>query len=226
MTIDEEIIEGIFIEESKNRFLCYVLIDREICECYVPSASKLKNYLNMKNKKVILTINKKTNLRTKYSIFAVKYYNKFIILNLSIVNKMVEEYLKKKYSIANIEREKYFEGYKSDFLISEETNVIIEAKGIIAARKSVDFPTVHCQRAIYQLEKIEKLLRNGHEVQYFLISLSPIVQTIKINNDIRFKQYTDLLLKCINQGMRLSSFNIFFEKNEIEIGKEITLLSR
>lgn len=93
MIISEDIVEGIFIEESKDRFLCSVLVDECVLECYVPSASKLKNYLNMKNKRVLLVKNKKLNSRTKYSVFAVKYYNQYIIVSLLVVNRVLEEYL-------------------------------------------------------------------------------------------------------------------------------------
>lgn len=226
MTILDELAEGIFIEESKNRFLCSVLIKEMIYECYVPSASKLRNYLNMKNKKVLLLKNNKNNLRTKYSIFAVKYYNKYIILNMSVINKILEEYLREKYTFRSIEREKYFHGYKSDLLVLGEIPIMIEAKGIISAKREIKFPTVYCQRAIDQLKKIRKLLIEGYKVEYYIISLSPTVKVVKINDDLKFKEYTDLLISCIDLGMLFNGFNIEFKNNNIEVGYTIKILSR
>jgi DNA-binding sugar fermentation-stimulating protein len=226
LTINEEIIEGIFLEESKNRFLCYVLIGEQICECYVPSASKLKNYLNMRKKRVLLLMNKNNNLRTKYSVFAVKYYNKYIILNMSVPNRILEKYLKETNSLSKIEREKYFNGYKSDFLVTGEKTIIVEAKGIIAIRKEINFPIVHCQRAIDQLYAIEKLLIDGYMVEYYLISLSPIVRSINISQELKFKKYRELLLSCIKLGMIIRGFNINFKNNKIELGNKIKLLIR
>jgi len=77
-------IEGIFKSESKNRFLCNVLVNGKLCECYIPSSSKLSPLVNLKGKKVLLTLNKGTNNRTKYSVFAVQHYRKYILLNLNI----------------------------------------------------------------------------------------------------------------------------------------------
>lgn len=224
MIISNEVVEGIFKEEKKHRFLSNVLVEGKMYECYIPSASKLKNYLNMKNKKVLLLKNKKNDSRTQYSVFAVMYYNKYIILNLSIVNRILEEYLNIIYVKSQINPEKYIENYKADFLVSGEKSIIVEAKGIIASRKIVKFPTVHSQRAIDQLEKILKLLKKGWEVQYFFISLSPIVNEIKINNDSCFKQYVKLLYECIEEGMILKSFNVCYENNEINIGSKLSII--
>lgn len=226
MKITEDLIEGIFLEECKSRFICTVLIENKICECYVPSASKLKNYLNMIGKRVLLMKNSKINSRTRYSLFAVKYYDKYILLDLLLVNRILEEYLKWKYIKNDVKREKYFEGYKSDFLVLGERNIIIEAKGMIAARKSIDFPTVFSQRSIDQLRNILKFLKSGYEVHYFLISLSPIVKTVNINKDLRFKEYTDLFEECIKQGMNLDGFNVFFQNNEINIGRKIIVIDK
>ena len=38
---------GTFIKESKNRFLCEVLVDKKITECYIPSSCRLDNFLEL-----------------------------------------------------------------------------------------------------------------------------------------------------------------------------------
>ena len=48
MKIVGELIEGIFKSESKNRFLCKVLIMGNELECYLPSSSKLSPLINLK----------------------------------------------------------------------------------------------------------------------------------------------------------------------------------
>jgi len=223
LLISNEIIDGIFITESKNRFLCSVLIENKVCECYVPSASKLKNYLNIKGKKIILLKNKDSIGRTQYSVFATMYYKKYIILNLAIVNRILEEYLKVTYDPSIVYREKYIGNYKTDFIVCGESTIIIEAKGIISPRRKVVFPTVYSKRAIDQLNNIVNLIEEGMEVQYFLISLSPIVREIKINNDSRFIEYVELLNKCISKGMILKGFSVYYENKEVKIGHNIKI---
>lgn len=224
MHIKGQMTRGVFIREGKGRFLCYVLIYKEICECYVPSASKIKNYLRMEGKEVLLLINKGDDLRTKYSLFAVKFYNKYIILNLLIVNKILEEYLEDQYGAVHVYREKYFGNYKSDFIVSGEDNMIVEAKGIISSKKIAIFPTVYCERAIKQLQSILEFLKAGYKVHYYIIALSPIVSVVNISKDLKFQKYTNSLNECIRYGMVIKGFNIFFQDNEVKIYKNIKLL--
>lgn len=224
MKIKEDFVEGIFIKESKNRFICTVLIESKPHECYVASASKLKNYLNMNGKKVLLVKINKIESKMKYRLFAVEYYNQYIILDLLFVNRILEEYLKAKYFEDVIKREGCFEGYKSDFLILGNSNIVVEAKGIIAMKKNIKFPTVFSKRAIDQLHHILKFLKDGIKVHYYLISLSPIVKSIKINDELMFKEYTDLLMQCINEGMVLSGFNIILRDNEVKINKKLKMV--
>ena len=55
-TVDKtpKYIEGIFIQELKNRFLCEVLVNGETTVCYVPSSCHLSNFLDLTNKKVVV----------------------------------------------------------------------------------------------------------------------------------------------------------------------------
>lgn len=224
MDIKAELTEGIFIEESKNRFMCKVLVNGEVLECYVPSASKLNNYLILKGKIVLLIKNKGEKTRTKFSLFAIRYYRKYIILNLAIANDVVEEYLQRRYTSYEISKEKYIDDYKSDFIIYGEKTIAIEVKGIIAPRNKVLFPTVYSQRAVRQLKWIIKLLEKGWMVQYFYISLSPIVNEIEINCKHPFTEYGSLLKECVSRGMALKGLNIYYENNEIKIGSPLKIL--
>lgn len=224
MIVHEEIIEGIFIEESKNRFLCKVLVLDKTYECYVGSASKLRNYLKLLGKRVLIKKNVGKDLRTQYSLFAIMYYGKYIMLNLNIVNIILEEYLKNKFKQAAIYKEKFVGDYKSDFLINGKENIVVEAKGIIAARRNVIFPTVYSGRAIKQLKLILKLLEEGWKAEYYFISLSPIVKSININKNKLYKEYYTLLNKCVNKGMITKGFNVSYEENKIRIKKMIKVI--
>lgn len=223
MIIEDEIIEGIFLTENKNRFLCNVLIGKSIEECYIPSASKLENYLKLKGKRVLLKKNKNEKSRTRYSVFAVKYYGKYIILNLILVNRILEEYIKLNYNYKVVYKERYINSYKADFLVLSDNKTVIEAKGIIAATQTVVFPTVYSQRAIEQLEEILELLKQGWKAEYYLISLSSIVRQIRINDNPIHLKYWNLLKVCVDNGMILKGFNIFYENNEIRIKDKIRI---
>ena len=85
-----EIVEGYFIRELKNRFLCEVEVNSKLAVCYVPSSCHLSNFLDLQGKRVLLLPNKSKNTRTEYSLFAVPYRRSYIILNTSMANRAVE----------------------------------------------------------------------------------------------------------------------------------------
>lgn len=214
-----ETIEGTFIRESKNRFLCEVLIDNQMVECYVPSSSKIGNYLKLENKRVLLTKNIGSQSRTKYSLFAVMYYNKYIILNLNKVNELLACYIETnelvKSQIYTIKKEKTVNGYKTDLIIYESLNSeerIIEAKGIIGITREVLFPKVHSERALKQLKQINILLKNNFTVEYYFVSLSPIVKKVVINN--LYGEYHKLLNECIKNGLKLKGIGAVLNNNK------------
>lgn len=221
----EDILEGVFIEESKNRFICRILIEDEIHECYIASASRLDNYIKLVGKKVLLVKNLKENSRTRYSVFAVKYYNKYILLNLNIVNRIVHKYLIMNNKNCIVNREQYINEYKADFVITGNKNIVVEAKGIIATKRSVLFPIVYSPRAIFQLKEILNLLDHGCNVQYYFISLSPIVRTIIINSSNEYSEYHKLLCKCVEKGMEIKGFSVKYEKSStIQINRRIRVM--
>lgn len=227
MIVDEKIITGIFVEESKNRFLCTVIIDNKICECYVPSSSRIENYLNLKGREVLLTENKGINKRTRFSLFAVKYYNKYILINLNMVNRivgaMILERNMKQLSGTGIKREQTIEGYKTDLLVEENGEVtIIEIKGVISAHREVKFPSVASERATMQLEKIKELLQRGYRVVYLIVSLSPIVKKIVLDPD--FSEYYYLLNECVELGMRLKGFSLSYEEGSIIYNQTLRIM--
>lgn len=213
---------GKFIKENKNRFICQVLVYDEIVECYVLSASKLNNYIQLNNKEVLLIKNKGKNVRTEYSLFAVKYYSKYIMLNLNMANKIVEEYINDYFSFEKLSREKSIEGYISDFILEKDGCIeIIEAKGIISTAKKVVFPSVYSQRAIDQLLVLLNLLKRGYKVYYFYVSLSSTVRHIEINT--KDMEYTRLFKECTKMGMEVLGIRSYLESGYIRMHNDIKI---
>jgi DNA-binding sugar fermentation-stimulating protein len=216
---DLEIIEGIFIKASKHRFLCNVLINGQIEECYVANSSKVEKYINLFNKPVLLSRNLGTSGRTRYSLFAVKYYGKYILLNLNKVNDLLNYYISetemKETDLYTIRQEEVLNGYKADLVIRETTlnkEKMIEAKAIIDVRNSTHFPKTHSDRAIKQLLHIKSLLDEGHNFEYYLVSLSPIVRKVSI--DSSFEEYYQLFNECIKKGLKVKGISVDFGRDK------------
>ena len=141
-----KLARGIFINEIRNRFLCKVRVDGKVVECYVPSSCRLSNFLELRNREVLLTEVASHQARTHYSLFAIKFKRNYIILNTSIPSRVLQTALKsRRFSSLGtrntIQREKTIAGYKCDLYI-EDTNTVIEVKSIISETERARFPTV------------------------------------------------------------------------------------
>lgn len=214
-----KVIEGIFIKESKNRFLCDVLINGQIEECYVANSSKVEKYINLRNKSILLRRNEGKKARTRFSLFAVKYFSKYIVLNLNKVNDFLNYYLRatelKQTEIYTISQDEILNGYKADLVIRETAlskEKMIEAKATIDVRHSTQFPKTHSERAIKQLNKIRSLLDDGHSIEYYLVSLSPIVKEIRL--DSSFTEFYHLFNECIEKGLVIRGISVDFGRDK------------
>ncbi len=72
MGVDSALKIGVFKEELKNRFRCVVTIDDVDTICYIPSSSRLSNFIDLSNRVVMLRPIKKRDAKTQYSVYAVK----------------------------------------------------------------------------------------------------------------------------------------------------------
>ncbi len=213
---DEELIEGTFIEESKNRFICTVLINNVRHECYVSSSSRLENFINLKNKRVLLSNNHTKGKRTRYTLFAVYHRKKLIILNLNIVNKLFEYIIKsgqytEYHGYDTVKKESEYRGYKADILLDGTEKLIIENKALISTDKNIEFPTVYSERAIRQLKKLDMLLSEGCKVYYNFIALSPFINSVQISN--KEVEYNRAFMQCVNHGMQVNGYRLYYEAN-------------
>lgn len=207
---ESEIVYGTFKEEIKNRFLCTVSIEGTDTVCYIPSSCRLSNFINLSNRTVMLQPIKKKDVRTKYSVYAVKYRRNYVPLNLSISNRVLEAEIKRRcFSFLgkrkDVSREKVVDGYKSDLYIAD-TDTVIEVKSILSFNKNAFFPTVFSERVNRQLEELLGLLSNGHRVCYMLVSMCSSVESIRINE--KQEEYFRLFMDCMRSGMIVSAISL------------------
>lgn len=196
-------IKGVFKQEIKNRFLCEVEIKDKIHVCYIPSSSKLNNFIDLQNKEVLLIPTEAKNARTEYSVYAIKKKHNYIILNTSVPNKVINNEIHKRHfsflgKRNKVSREKRIHNYKCDLFI-DDTQTIVEIKSIITEKSIAHFPTVHSERANNQLKHILELINKGYRVAYCFVSLNPYVKEIIVNNTEL--EYYNLFKECVKKGM-------------------------
>ena len=215
-------IKGRFVKELKNRFLCEVLIDNVLTECYVPSSCHLSNFLVLRGRPVLLLPTQTRNSRTKYALYAVPYKRNYIVLNTSMANKAIEQDIhSRRFSFlgqrSEIIKEHKVDGYKADLYI-KDTDTIVEIKGAISLTPTAVFPTVYSERAINQLHMLRQLLEKGKRVCFMIVSLHPYVTEIVIDRNTFF--YKELS-SCVELGMVLHGFTCRLRDQAIVIDKQI-----
>lgn len=224
MRIEEYITHGIFRCEIKNRFRCIVEVDGQEELCYVASSCRLSQFIYLEGKEVLLLPKGESASKTKYTLYAVKKGNGYILLNLSMANNTLQEQLHRRiFSFLgkrqNILREKTEAGYKADLYV-EDSNMLIEVKTIISDRKEAEFPTVYSERSIEQLRRIKKLLKDGYKFCYMFAVLSPTVKLVTVKEDTEF--YSEFK-ECIEAGMIYKAFSIKTSEHELCIRGPIAI---
>lgn len=209
-------VEGIFLEEIRNRFRCRVLVDGAEHVCYVASSSRLSNYIPLEGVKVLLMPNQGKN--TEYTLFAVKCGNQFVLVELSLANKVVADQLHRRFFSFLGKRKRIFyertvEGYKADIYV-EETKTIIEVKTVLTNTKAALFPTTYSERALRQLDDILGLLQKGYHVLYMMVCLNPAIKSIAFNKNTDF--YRKFVV-CIEAGMQCKGCALRIKKDSIII---------
>lgn len=221
MRIEEvsgELIPGIYKLESKRRFSCEVEVNGKIESCYVASSAKLEQFIELKNKKVKLSINNASS-KFKYSLWSVEHEGKEILLNLKKVNELIEiliikeNLLKKSYT--SIKKEKYIKNFKSDLLLETENDFeIVEIKTVITDQEKAIFPNLNSKRSVEQLKKIQELLKQGYKVKYIIAALSPYIETVELNPE--YLEFTRLFKQCKFLGMEVLIVKLYQINKEIK----------
>lgn len=205
---------GIFLRENKNRFLCEVFIDGAIEICYTSSSSKLKHFITLENKEVILIPNIGKKTRTQYRLFATKLDSTYVLLDLRHINYLLFD-LTEAEIIENkrtgiILKEKNIEGIvKTDLFFSGDERIAFEAKGLFSYEDEAVLPGIRVERAEKQLLGYKKLLDIGINVRYCIFILNPNTNSIAL--DYSFKVFADAFLNCLLSGMEIRIYKVLWD---------------
>lgn len=220
-----EIIEGIFREEVKNRFRCVVAVDGTDKLCYISSSSRLSNFIELENRTVLLQPNTSVACKTKYSVFAVKGERDYILLNLATANAVIADQLYRRYfsflgNRKQLQREVMIEGYKADIYIND-TDTIVEVKTILSENAEALFPTVYSERALKQLSIINELLSKGKKVCYLFVSMNPYTKKIRLNVESQF--YVEFS-RCVGKGLMYKGCAIKLKDDTIKVSSAVEII--
>lgn len=205
--VSREFVEGIFLRELKNRFLCEVELQGEPTVCYVPSSCHLGNFLQLQGKRVLLIRNQGGATRTQFALFALPYMRSYILLSPAAANQAVAASLSSRRfaflgSRKHYQAEHKVDGYKADLYI-EDTRTVVEVKAVITTDSEAVFPTVYSERTLRQLSTLEKRLDTGMRACLMIVSLNPYVRQLRIDTRSEFGQELEI---CISKGLMIRAF--------------------
>lgn len=215
-------IDAVFLEESGQRFLCTVLLAGREVECYVSSSSKISQYLDLRNQNILLSINKGKNLRTMYTLEALKTKGQeYVYLNFNKSNQMFEKHLiAQGVSEQQIHREKTINGsVKVDFYLDGQG--CFEVKSLLSSTCEVDFPDSSSKRLYFQISEYIKLLTSGIKVTFVFIAMSPTLINFRWNtvrNDVK-----ELFVKAVKLGMITQAYSVEFINGEFKLRENLKL---
>jgi len=222
MRIENADTHGIFCCEVKNRFRCIVEVEGDKKLCYVASSCRLSNFLKLEGKEVLLLPKGKNASSTYYTLYAVKYRNSYILLDLSLANNVIMEQIHRRCfsklgKRKNVVCEKLICGYKADLFISD-TNTIIEIKTVISNHDETIFPTVYSDRSLTQLGKVKELLQSGYNFCYMFVALSPSIKKITIDDNTLFYRN---FVECMDCGMQVTACGLRTTEKMVEVNRMI-----
>lgn len=220
----EIVKKGIFCREDKYRFHCWVNVDGEEHLCYLPSNCKLGKIYSLEGREVLLSRQKEDNSKFDYKVEATMYRNGQILLNLSFLNRVIEQeihrsvfsFLGKREAVF---REKCVIGYKSDLYIAD-TNTLIEIKSVLAFSNAVNYPVNYSSHMLQQLEKLLEIANEKISVYYFIVGTGPALK--EINVDIN-SEYGKLMNECQEAGVHFVAMNLRSRKGKYRVKEFISI---
>jgi len=204
-----------FIEEGKHRFICTILIDGVLTECYVSSSSKLSNYVKLENQKVLVLKNEDDKLRTRFTLEAAIIEKQHLYLNYNNTNHLYREYiLSLGYDERTIQREILVNGLvKTDFFIKNMG--CVEVKSLLIIEQHISFPDKSSKRIEKQLKQYINLLQVGIPVTFAFITMSKHTISLEWSNC----NVKNDFIEAINLGLKIEAFSIIYERNSFTLIK-------
>lgn len=209
-------IDAIFVKELPNRFLCQIYVDNKIEECFVSSSSRLSNFIDLTNRRILVERNQDTNRRTQYTLVAACIGDSWCYLDLNRINNLFYRHLIGIHTNYEIKREKIVEGYKTDFYYPSIAKAI-EIKSVVADSTVVNYPLISNGRSTRQLKEINKLLKKGYSVDYRFILLNPLIEQLNVSTSE--KDYLRYFKKCITNGMDIKIYSVDYFNGSFSISE-------
>lgn len=202
--LDLNLQKATFISERNSRFICDISYKGKIIECYVPITCKISKLISLAGKEVLITSTTNAAKRIKYTLFAVKNGNEYIIVNAAFANNIVRNLLTKSRNRDAFCSEQFIESYKCDFF-SKQSNTLIEVKSAITTEKILVLPNMKSERTVRQLKTICNLLSKGYNAEYFVVAFAPQIEKVAFDSK---KDTGKLLIDIKNLGAKITCLKV------------------
>lgn len=207
--INFKLHKAVFVSEGKSRFICNILYNEEILECYVPITCRLSSLIFLEGKEILIRETTKAAKRTKFTLFAVQNEKDYLIVDTGFANHIVKAILSETKNEDLFYPEQVIENYKCDFY-SKTSKTLVEVKSVITTERELLLPNMKTQRAIIQLHNICSLLSKGYRAKYFIVAFAPQIEKIEFDA----KEKVGILLdKFLELGGNITCIKVTLDKS-------------
>lgn len=209
-----------------NRFVAEVRIDGQVERVHVKNTGRLKELL-LPDAEVILESSSHPNRKTKYSLIAVKKYDRWVNIDSQVPNAVVYEALKQGKifdwkDVRLLKREVAYGNSRFDlYFETEQEKGFIEVKGVTLEQDGIAlFPDAPTARGAKHVEELANAVGDGYTgVVFFLIQMKGCHAFTP--NEMTDKPFAEALQLAAKAGVRILAYDTFVTEDEIVLNRPL-----
>ncbi len=215
--------KGTFISRP-NRFVAHVDLAGRTEVCHVKNTGRCRELLTPEAQ-VYLEESSNPARKTKYDLVAVKKGNLLINMDSQAPNRVVKEWLEKKYlfpDLTLLKPEKTYGTSRFDFYIEAGSQkVFLEVKGVTLEEDGVvRFPDAPTKRGVKHIKELMACIKDGYQAMILFVIQMKGIRYFE-PNDVTHKAFGDALREAQKAGVQILAYDCLVTEDAMEIDQPV-----
>ena len=213
----EGMIEGVFIRR-RNRFIAEVAVNEQVETVHVRNTGRLRE-LFIEGAPVLLEPSSNPERKTRYSLICVQKNGKWVNVDSTAPNQIVEEMVRsgRLFSdITYVKREKTFGNSRFDLYVEHSGQKhYIEVKGVtLEADGAARFPDAPTERGIKHIRELIEAKRQGYSASIIFVIQMKGVHRFEPNRAAH-AAFADALQEAAAVGVEILAFDCIVTRDSL-----------
>ncbi len=213
----EGMIEGVFIRR-RNRFIAEVAVNEQVETVHVRNTGRLRE-LFIEGAPVLLEPSSNPERKTRYSLICVRKNGKWVNVDSTAPNQIVEEMVRsgRLFSdITYVKREKTFGNSRFDLYVEHGGQKhYIEVKGVtLEADGAARFPDAPTERGIKHIRELIEAKRQGYSASIIFVIQMKGVHRFEPNRAAH-AAFADALQEAAAAGVEIQAFDCIVTRDSL-----------